>query len=381
MAKRTNTAVWIEKYSRWQVNVQKEGVRRSFYSSTPGRAGQRAANAKADAWLEAGLVNGSTRVAQVWAAYLEKVKLSSGTSNYQQILKFGENYILPVCGALKIGALTEGHLQDVLDRGYKSGCLRPGYVRPAGAGPLSRKTLQGIRATEMNFLKWCRQHKYTTLHPEGLTIPAGARLKGKTILQPDALQTLFSVDTRILYRKRVFDDLIYTYRFAVATGVRPGELLGLWVGDVKGRRVDLSRAINQYGEQTQGKNENAVRSFDMNDYAYAAYQAQLALLQASGAKLNYNTHLFPAEDQGRLYKRWKSYQESNGIEPHISLYELRHTFVSLVQDLPDSKLKPLVGHSRSMDTRGIYAHGVKGSQDETANELTALFGRVLGAGE
>ena len=64
--------------------------------------------------------------------------------------------------------------------------------------------------------------------------------------------------------------------------------------------------------------------------------------------------------------------KSNGIDPPVSLYELRHTFVSMVQDLPDSKLKPLVGHSRSMDTRGVYAHGVDGAQDETANELTAL---------
>lgn len=52
MAKRTNTAVWMGKQKRWQINVQKYGERRSFYSSTPGRTGQREANAKADAWLD-----------------------------------------------------------------------------------------------------------------------------------------------------------------------------------------------------------------------------------------------------------------------------------------------------------------------------------------
>ena len=64
--------------------------------------------------------------------------------------------------------------------------------------------------------------------------------------------------------------------------------------------------------------------------------------------------------------------------PRVSLYELRHTFVSLVQDLPDGKLKPLVGHSRNMDTRGVYAHSVEGSAEDTAASLSALLGRVLG---
>lgn len=35
MGKRTNTATWNEKYNRWQINVQKDGYRRSFYSSAP----------------------------------------------------------------------------------------------------------------------------------------------------------------------------------------------------------------------------------------------------------------------------------------------------------------------------------------------------------
>ena len=45
--RRTNTAQWMEKYNRWQIKVQKDGVRKTFYSSKPGRTGQREANAKA----------------------------------------------------------------------------------------------------------------------------------------------------------------------------------------------------------------------------------------------------------------------------------------------------------------------------------------------
>ena len=53
MGKRTNTASWNGK--QWRIAVQKDGQRRYFYSSTQGRAGQREANAKADAWLDSGV--------------------------------------------------------------------------------------------------------------------------------------------------------------------------------------------------------------------------------------------------------------------------------------------------------------------------------------
>lgn len=71
------------------------------------------------------------------------------------------------------------------------------------------------------------------MFPE-LSIPKNARMGKKNILQPSALKILFDVDSRLYYGKRVFDEYIYAYRFAVATGVRPGELVGLWYGDVKG---------------------------------------------------------------------------------------------------------------------------------------------------
>ena len=69
------------------------------------------------------------------------------------------------------------------------------------------------------------------------------------------MKVLFDVDTRLYYGKLVFDEYIYAYRFAVATGVRPGELVGLWYGDIKGNTVNLRRSINRLDEETTGKNE------------------------------------------------------------------------------------------------------------------------------
>lgn len=74
LGRRTNTAVWLEKHGRWQVNVQKDGVRRSFYSSTPGRTGQRECNAKADAWLDDNISGDGKRVSVLFYDYIEDLK-------------------------------------------------------------------------------------------------------------------------------------------------------------------------------------------------------------------------------------------------------------------------------------------------------------------
>ena len=40
MAERKSEAAWIESRDRWQINVQAEGVRKTFTSAIPGRAGR-----------------------------------------------------------------------------------------------------------------------------------------------------------------------------------------------------------------------------------------------------------------------------------------------------------------------------------------------------
>lgn len=316
MKKRVNTAFWVEKEKRWCIAVQKNGTRKRFYSSTPGRTGQREANAKADAWLDDSIRDGKKKVSVLYSEWVEELKLTCGTSYVTQCQRYGDCYILPTCGNIRIDELTEGDLQKAIDVSFRKRSQKKDQRKPISNQPLSRKTLMTIRAAETAFVKWCRRNKYTTLHPD-LSIPKNARMGKRTILQPTALKVLFSVDTRTYYGKPVFDEYIYAYRFAVATGLRPGELIGLWYGDIKGNTVNLRRSINVHREQTTGKNENAIRSFDMGKEARDAYEAQVQLLKAQGILLNYNTPLFQIPSEHTLYRRWESYQEANGLEPKV----------------------------------------------------------------
>ena len=56
-------------------------------------------------------------------------------------------------------------------------------------------------------------------------------------------------------------------------------------------------------------------------------------------------------------------------------YEMRHTFVSVVKSLPEGYLKQLVGHSKDMDTYGVYSHEFLGDSKKTAELVEDIFGK------
>ena len=141
-------------------------------------------------------------------------------------------------------------LQSVIDYGYSK--------------KLSKKSLKNIRGVIIAWLKYCRKCRYTTLIPDELTIPKAAPVSEKAILQPEALRVLFGVSTTTYGREEPF---INAYRFQCATGLRPGEVLGLKWSDIFRDTVHINRSINAFGETTSCKNDNARRSFQLTELA------------------------------------------------------------------------------------------------------------------
>jgi integrase len=343
MGKRTNSAVWIEKRKMWRINVQKDGIRKSFYSGTPGRTGQRECNKKADEWLDENIIKTGLRVSSVCDEYLKSIQKVTGTGNCRNNDYFIRVYIKPKIGNIKLENITERHLQEVINSAYKKG--------------LAKKTLGSLRACIQAILKFGRINKYTTLIAENLTVPVSAPVYEKTILQPADLNILFS-DSQTKYRRKIVSDPnIYAYRFYVVTGLRPGELIGLKWKDIRGDVVHLWRSINTLNEETQGKNYNSRRTFKLTPMALSILDNQKALQ----SNMNIETeHIFSRNDgrpiiEDRLYESWIRYRNYHNLS-NSTLYELRHTFVSIVKKLPEGYLKELVGHSKDMDTYGVYSH-------------------------
>ena len=363
MGKRTNTARWVEKKNHWRIDVQKDGERKSFYSSDPRKNGQREANGKADAWLDENVFTARIKVNDLLDDYLSDVQDRTSTANYKKESYHVNSFIRPLLKNKKIENLTEQDLQTILNKAYKT--------KDADGNEIyrSKKTLSNIRFTITAFIKFCRKRKVTTLFLEDLTIPKGARLKPKQILQPADIIKLFNIDTTILKGKRCFDEYIYAYRFAVTTGLRPGELRALTRKNLKGHVLHINSSINIQNELTQGKNENSHRQIYLSPMAYDAIQQQLQLKPDA-------EYIFDINSTSTFRHRWQKYCEVNGITV-ISLYEMRHTFVSIVKNLPEGAVKQIVGHSKNMDTFGIYGHQLTGEDLATANLIEGIFTNIL----
>lgn len=353
--KRTNTAVWLDKYNRWQIKVQKDGVRKTFTSPAPGRNGQRECNRKADDWLDENIDRSRDRVSALAEEWLKAIEDTTSTGNHHNEQSICKTWLIPNIGNLRISQLNEGHLQAIINKASKAG--------------RSKKTLTNIRASIMNFLKFCRINKATTLFPENLQIPKSAPRSAKKILQPADLAKVFATDTTVMRKKRVFEPYIYMWRFQILTGLRPGETRHLKWSDIDGDNVYTQGAMNIRNELTTGKNENAIRHFALTALAQQVLKDQKSL----GLDGEY---IFPAPVYRTYSNRWAMFCEHNSI-PHVAPYEMRHTFVSVGKNLPAGQMKRLVGHSKNMDTFGVYGHELRGEMKQTAAQLNELFDAII----
>jgi len=85
MSERKNEAAWIESRNRWQINVQADGVRKTFISSKPGKKGKIEAERKADEWLETQIIGGNTRCNVLLDLFLAQKKQTTSHTNSSQI--------------------------------------------------------------------------------------------------------------------------------------------------------------------------------------------------------------------------------------------------------------------------------------------------------
>ena len=358
--KRTNTAQWSPGKNRWVISVQKDNKRRWFYSSVPGRTGQREANAKADAWLEDN-IDGRTRVSVLIDRWLNDVKISTGESNFRQMSYFA-TFINNVIGRMKMSYINEGHLQSIITNAYEE-------------NDLSEKTLKGLRAAVTQFIKYARKNKATALYPEGITIPTTAKKSTKRTLQPEDIRKLF---TCIDYKDGKEEWYVHAFRFQCALGLRPGELLALEWNDVQNNVLNIQRSVNKFGVITAGKTKNAQRSCIVPEVALDILKEQRDMLKLNGVESKY---IFPDRDgdmspQGMYRKHWYRFRDYHNID-RVSPYELRHTFVSINKNAGKELLAPMVGHSAFMDTFGTYGHYVSGDAEKTAQIINDNLKRLI----
>ena len=361
MAERKNEAKWIESRERWQINVQNDGKRRTFTSSTPGKKGKIEAEKKADKWLTENTQNENIRLEKLYSRFLEEVSRNKGTDTIKQHEKNGRLYILPIIGGHKKACkITQQNYQDCINAAYKKG--------------LSKKTCQNIRGSLTVLYNYAKKNNIPLIKPEDIEIPTDASVKEKTILQPNQLKTVFTDSAIVKHGKETTFFYIHAIRLILVEGFRRGELCGLQKADIRDNILRINRSVNTYCEITPGKNKNAKRGIVLPEIAIDILKQQATMLKEHGIVSKW---LFPDEegnmlDPNKFYKQWILYRKQKGIT--CSIHELRHTMVSIQKNaMPEQLLKQIVGHSNSMDTFGIYGHAIDGEKEEAAKIINATI--------
>ncbi len=362
---RQNEAKFIESRKRWQINVQKYGIRRTFISNLKGRKGKIDCEQKADKWLER--YEETIKLDTAWELYMEDAHKALASTTLQSAVSIWEHAIKPnIDVRRKLESITIYDWQQIIDN----------YAREHSAG-----SCKAVISKIFALLDYARRRRWAhdRIEPGDLTIPDFARkAKSKAPIEADVFGRLMDAT----YDS--FGWYVHAVQFIVLTGLRRGEAAGLTWRHVNqaGRYIDVVGAINRHNVITDGKTANAQRRVPLQAMALDVLAKQREHLRSAGILSEY---VFPKADGtmpnasliSAQYRRWVRAQ---GVE--TTLHELRHTFVSVCYgEMQTDKLKKSVGHSESMPTGAVYAHAIKGAAAEMAREVGRAFDKYLSAAD
>lgn len=183
-----------------------------------------------------------------------------------------------------------------------------------------------------------------------------------------------------------FKTMMALYLFS---GLRRGELLGLWWDDIDfereiikiKRNVVYAPKIGVY-EDTP-KTESSVRTVKLPSLAfeylkeYKIWQMEQKFfasdLWQESLKIftsEYGNYLFP----DTITNRFKKFIRSSDI-PYVTVHSLRHTYANILI-YTGTELKTIsnrLGHSNSTTTQNIYSHAFQSADERAADNLDRFF--------
>lgn len=354
------TPVWIDKEKRWSLRCQVKGIQRRFTSSKPGMSGKKEVLKKYRAFMF-GETYETLIFSEAWARFLDYIIDKNGkTESYINLEKYGRLYILPRLQKKMLNTLGLSDFQA---------CISKARRTSGGNAPLSRRTLRNLKATIMQFIHFAVNNGYMDPLRGQLYIPAAAPSTERVILQPSDISRLFAGSSSDNWYINIF-------RFALVTGLRTGEVLGIQNSDIKDNVLTINRAINCRNVITEGKNPNARRRIYLNKIARQIISEN----QFRNGRL-LTPWVFCSKtggplSQSTLRNAWLKLAAERNL-PGCP-YSLRHTFISLLKnEMPEAMLKSIVGHSASMDTYGIYGHVVNGEMEQASRIIDINFERFM----
>ena len=192
-------------------------------------------------------------------------------------------------------------------------------------------------------------------------------------------------------------DLELLITFALGTGLRLGEVLGLKWSDIdfKEHTLFVQRSVrrvveirrdgsrNRVLKEVPPKTDNSFRTVPIPDSILSKLKSykkeQNKLILAIGEDYHNNNYVFcnndgTIMDPKKPNRRLSSVLKSNDIEL-ITFHGLRHTYCTRLFEagVPPKTVQSLVGHSDIETTMNIYTHVMKETKMEAVDKINSIF--------
>ena len=279
--------------------------------------------------------------------------------------------------AMPIDAVTPLHLNREWTRLLKcGGHTRAGKDRPSQPRPMSPKTVRSVAGVVSSAFSRAIRWGLVTHNPVTNSEPPIPRKLPKVAL------TVAEQDT--LIRAATGPWCMATFiEVTAALGARRGEVLALRWSDVANGRATIARSLSQTrtGLEFKGTKSERPRTVTLTSDALAALEAhrkqQDAFRQQHGPAYHADLDLiFTAPDGSPLLPDsvsasiWHLCRRLK-LPRGASLHTLRHTHAThmLVGGVPLQVVSERLGHSSVRVTAEVYAHSLRGQDDEAVRKL------------
>jgi integrase len=278
---------------------------------------------------------------------------------------------------------VERHLAGTLGDVYLSD-LTPRQVQEA----LNTLSARGLGAVGVEHVRKVLRNALSHAEHEGLVLRNAAKpvsLPRKTkrrikALTPDEVGRILGA-----FAGHDYEHLVL---LAIATGLRPGELLALTKDDIDEARRELRvwhqlQRVDGVYVLTELKAERQRRTLPLPDRALAAIAEQRRLKErwraAAGERWVERDALFTTRrgeylNETTLVHRFQRQLEAAGL-PRMRFYDLRHGNASLLlaQGVPMRVVQEQLGHSQIALTMDLYTHVAPALLRDAADKIEGVF--------